>query len=392
MAEYKDGKFSLSPDESKNNIVSKIMKVLTKNLGLGKRLSEMSETTQNNLKGIRNSLNELNLNEVRAFAQKVLHGGGPSSATAAQRMINDQSKKGLKSFKEEQKLRKSLKSDMGSQVSKPRAGKGSSAVGTTGIGVRSGAKTGTSKRKSSVKDVAPLGGSSYKIKSGDTLSAIARRNNTTVAALMKLNPKITDKDKIRAGQFIKVGSPEKAKAKTKSVKSIRDFATSIAEAKRKGLKEYRDTKTGRMKAAVTAEELKKSGLTLREYLNKMKKKMNMGGMMSPTKRKPTGSATGLTGMKGGGMMKKKGYAKGGMKKKGYARGGMKKDDYAIGGDMRKRPAANQKGLKKLPTAVRNKMGYMAKGGITMKKKGMAKGGAMMKKKGMAKGGAARRGR
>jgi len=42
------------------------------------------------------------------------------------------------------------------------------------------------------------------------------------------------------------------------------------------------------------------------------KKMNMGGMMSSTKRKPTSSATGLSGMKGGGMMKKKGYASGGM--------------------------------------------------------------------------------
>ena len=120
------------------------------------------------------------------------------------------------------------------------------------------------------------------------------------------------------------------------------------------------------------------GMTMKK---KGKSKMNMGGMMSPTKRKPTNSATGLTGMKGGGMMKKKGYAKGGMKKKGYAMGG-----------AMKRPTANQKGLKKLPTAVRNKMGYMAKGGMTMKKKGMAKGGAMMKKKGMAKGGAARRGR
>ena len=93
-------------------------------------------------------------------------------------------------------------------------------------------------------------------------------------------------------------------------------------------------------------------------------KMNMGGMMSSTKKKPTGSATGLTGMKGGGMMKKKGYAKGGMKKKGYAMGG-----------AMKKPAAGQKGLKKLPTNVRNKMGYMAKGGMSMKKKGMAKGGA-----------------
>jgi len=227
-------------------------------------------------------------------------------------------------------------------------------------------RLGSPKPKSSVKDVAPLGGSSYEIKKGDTLSAIARRKNTTVAALMRMNPKITDKDKIRAGQFIKVGSPEKAKAKTKSAKDLRGDPTSVAEAKRRGMSFYvvKDSKGKKVeKAAVTADELKKSGLTLREYLNKMKKKMNMGGMMSPQK-KPTASATGLTGMKGGGMMKKKGYAKGGMKKKGYAMGG-----------AMKKPAAGQKGLKKLPTTVRNKMGYMAKGGMSMKKKGMAKGGA-----------------
>ena len=56
----------------------------------------------------------------------------------------------------------------------------------------------------------------------------------------------------------------------------------------------------------------------------------------------------------GGMMKAKGKANGGiMKKKGYAMGGsanLKKAD------------ADQKGLKKLPTAVRNKMGYMNEGG------------------------------
>ena len=90
------------------------------------------------------------------------------------------------------------------------------------------------------------------------------------------------------------------------------------------------------------------------------------------------------GLKQGGMaMKKKGYAKGGMKKKkGMARGGamMKKKGMAMGG--LKKPTAKQTGLKKLPTPVRNKMGYMAKGG--MKKKGMAMGG--MKKKGYAMGG------
>jgi len=80
------------------------------------------------------------------------------------------------------------------------------------------------------------------------------------------------------------------------------------------------------------------------------------------------------------MMKKKGYAMGGMKKKGMAKGGMKKKGMAAGG--LKTPGANQTGLKKLPTAVRNNMGYMNKGG--MQKKGYAKGG--MKKKAYAKGG------
>ena len=60
-----------------------------------------------------------------------------------------------------------------------------------------------------------------------------------------------------------------------------------------------------------------------------------------------------------------------MKKKGYAKGGLK-------------PAPN-KGAASLPKAVRNKMGFMNKGGMA-KKKGYAKGGAMMKKKAYAKGG------
>ena len=84
------------------------------------------------------------------------------------------------------------------------------------------------------------------------------------------------------------------------------------------------------------------------------------------------------------MMKKKGYAMGGMMKKGYAKGGMKKKKkgYAMGG--LKSPSADQKGLKKLPENVRNKMGYLSKGG--MMKKGYAKGGMQMKKKGYARGG------
>ena len=60
--------------------------------------------------------------------------------------------------------------------------------------------------------------------------------------------------------------------------------------------------------------------------------------------------------------------KGKMKKKGMARGGamMKKKGMAVGG--LKKPAAGAKGLKKLPTSVRNKMGYMNTGGIVKKAK------------------------
>ena len=54
------------------------------------------------------------------------------------------------------------------------------------------------------------------------------------------------------------------------------------------------------------------------------------------------------------------------------------------GAMKKKPTG---GLKKLPTAVRNKMGYMKAGGMVKKKMmggGMAKKPAMMMAGGMAK--------
>jgi len=96
-------------------------------------------------------------------------------------------------------------------------------------------------------------------------------------------------------------------------------------------------------------------------------KKNMGGMMT-SQKKPMGgaSATGLTGMRKGGMTKK-GYAKGGMKKKGYSKGGAMP------------MAKNPKTGKMMPKFAMDGKGKMAKGG-------------MMKKKGYAKGGAARRGR
>ncbi|ATB30561.1 LysM peptidoglycan-binding domain-containing protein [Melittangium boletus] len=45
---------------------------------------------------------------------------------------------------------------------------------------------------------------SYRIKSGDTLSAIAKSNHTTVSALMKANPQIKDANKIYAGKTLNI--------------------------------------------------------------------------------------------------------------------------------------------------------------------------------------------
>ena len=76
------------------------------------------------------------------------------------------------------------------------------------------------------------------------------------------------------------------------------------------------------------------------------------------------------------MMKKKGYAKGGMKKKGYAKGGMPMTK--VNGMSVPKFAADGKGANDMKKG-------MKKGGM-MKKKGYAKGGAMMKKKAYARGG------
>lgn len=47
----------------------------------------------------------------------------------------------------------------------------------------------------------------YTIQSGDTLSGIAARNNTTVSQLMALNPYITDPNKIYAGKTLNLAAP-----------------------------------------------------------------------------------------------------------------------------------------------------------------------------------------
>lgn len=56
-------------------------------------------------------------------------------------------------------------------------------------------------------------GSSYTIKSGDTLGAIAKRLGTTVSKLMAMNPQIKDANKIRAGAKLNIkGTPSGARS------------------------------------------------------------------------------------------------------------------------------------------------------------------------------------
>ena len=169
-----------------------------------------------------------------------------------------------------------------------------------------------------------------------------------------------------------------------SAASMRDSAAQRAAlAKSEPKKESKPTKkakvTGRggrnvgkgedKKANVTREQLQKTGLTLRDYLNFMDKNNRR-----PTKADAAAAKSITEGFKkkkavkkaGGGMMKSK------MKAKGMKAGGKMKTKGYMAGGLKDAPEGNT-GLKKLPKQVRNKMGFKAKGGM-MKTKGYAKGG------------------
>jgi len=133
--------------------------------------------------------------------------------------------------------------------------------------------------------------------------------------LQKIAAKANENKNIKK---LKAGDKEKNKS-SKSPKDDYTKYSSIAAAKAAGSLYYKD-KQGNKKAAVTSSDLEKSGLSLRDYMNmklgKTRKKLNVGGALKAA------------------------------------------------------PASNT-GLKKLPTSVRNKMGYMNKGGTPKKaNKGM----------------------
>ena len=68
---------------------------------------------------------------------------------------------------------------------------GAAAAGGCGIGAAAIAKSKSKPKTTTVK-------------SGDTLSQIAKDKNTTLAAIKKANPNITNLNKIKPGQVIKL--------------------------------------------------------------------------------------------------------------------------------------------------------------------------------------------
>ena len=118
------------------------------------------------------------------------------------------------------------------------------------------------KGKGSTQSLMPK---TYTIKAGDTLTAIAKKMGTTVAMLKKANG-IKDANKIRAGKKLKIYQGQAEKRSTLPP-TLKNKPRTIAQAQKMGSKFFYD-KNGNKKAAVTAAQLKKSGLTLSQWLKK----------------------------------------------------------------------------------------------------------------------------
>ena len=122
------------------------------------------------------------------------------------------------------------------------------------------AKKITQAEKSAIRDTKQV-----VVKSGDTLTAIAKRKGTTVANLLKINPQIKNADSIKPGQKIRFGGSDASTKRIGQISKAPSRPRTIAEARKQGKKYFYDSK-GARKIAVTAEELKKSGKTLAQWL------------------------------------------------------------------------------------------------------------------------------
>ena len=231
-------------------------------------------------------------------------------------------------------------------------------------------------------------GGPVKVKSGDTLSQIAKKNGLTLKSLMAANPGIKNANEIRVGQSIKMptGRAEMrsgiafqdvdknlnkrnnvyAGMTKSSMKALADD-TAAKKAKKAGKPvSKKQSETANKRARVTT-RLNQLGAINKERraadadkrpsaAKKTKSQVEVSkGTRAMSKASSLKNVSGAENKRlaelrakarkrvdrkaGGGMMKKKGRAKGGMMKKGMAKGGMMKKGRAAGGVMRGTGAA-----------------------------------------------------
>ena len=178
-------------------------------------------------------------------------------------------------------------------------------------------------------------GGSVKVKSGDTLSQIAKSRGMSVKALLDANPGIKNANMIRVGQSIKIpGAAAGAGAKSKNpFKGMTKTQMAMLGSKDKG-KQRAATRGSRAQTATTpsnAAKVMKSKDGSKTAIEKARARRAAAKKAPPKKTapKPTKKPSmfdrlkaaikpnrpGSAKMAGGGMMKKKGMKKGGAMKR-----------------------------------------------------------------------------
>ena len=150
-----------------------------------------------------------------------------------------------------------------------------------------------------------------------TLSQIAKQNGVTLKALLGANPSIKNANKIRLGQSIKLPTNMAGSKSSNPYAGIKRGQMADMDVKNKSEKRQR-TATRSMQSQV-----KQGGSRMTPTPSKAaatKESKSGREAMLAKARKLRDSK--LARRAGGGMMKKKGYAKGGMMKKGMAKGGV----------------------------------------------------------------------
>ena len=178
-------------------------------------------------------------------------------------------------------------------------------------------------------------GGSVKVKSGDTLSQIAKSKGLTLKALLDANPGIKNANMIRVGQSIKIPNTAKpggsgavsknpyAGLSKTQMNMLRSKDKGTQKAATRGMRaQTRTTASPTKAAAVKASKDGTATAMAKARARRGAAKDKTVTMPTPKPAKPKVSRrTGRKAM--GGMMKKKGMSKGGMmKKKGMSKGGV----------------------------------------------------------------------